>query len=1828
MVRITKSFKKAVSSVVALGMISSLAVNVDAASLRSSKAQITVDYNTSIGTGNKYLFGGSGIPSTDEATAWSSMNSEMGVSLVKIPVDLARLYPNENGEVDTNVKEEYLHVASGQFTRAQGADMDIMIEFVNLPLWLDKNNDKKYDDEAKYTKMIKEFLEASSDYKSIIKFIEIAPAPSLSESDFVDVYYTTAKSIRSLGPDYTIGGPGYELTGTNDSSLGKIRGLLTRLNSEEDKTLLQYISVRAYSLNAESWTADYFGEFKEGRKKIREWSNNADLPLFMTGWTTSSKGASSGDGNITGSNGIKQHASGLFKAMRDGWDMVLFESTTSSKNATGSYTYTVDNSGKVKLNPFAKAWDLLSNKLKLGKGDFKVVSTDMGDNWIVDDSIAMINSSNEAIILATNFSSEKTDVNVELKNVPYEDGKVQLECYVAKDGVSSATPYATVEAEVVNGMINAKIPSIPANGATGIVVKGGTNRELPAQTMYEFESQDNHFGGNTEITWQSGASFNRVVRNFGGENNFVTLKKVAADGSGIYTAKLYTNSKSSSVKVSVNGAEPITVDASSATLTKAAEFDIELNAGNENTIKIWTTSGELRPDRLVLVAKDIKLSIGFQNLNTLASEGEGADKKYILPLARKDFKIDARIFPENAAGSNSIEYTSSNDAVVTVNNEGLLNPVAVGEAVITANVVGNPEAKNSFKLVVKNAVSGISVTPKILTLKNNQTANISATISPADAENKNITWSSSNPALIEIVSSDNNGAQVRVIGESGNAIITARTVEGGYEATCSVTVVKPEVAGSINIDYGNTIANGSSGIFGVTHYPSINKTDSDVGDHSVVWEMLRDDMGVKFMRADARLQEILPIWTKTPNTNWASNSDIQPGQPNYVEADYYYVTGPDGVERQFTVEGYRADMDHFAETGEYLNGMSNPENWNTDRLMNWVRKADEMGFEVMVMTFQIPEWLASGYPLPGAPHTEKACNSAPKDWEIFRDIIQKVYTMVKPYADYYEFLNEPHWYVPKGGDQRRPDGTVYTDSNKVNLIASDTMYQAMDAIYELEGGKPTMKLGGGADDSWGGNYGVLGTLLSDEYSKEWHDRIDFVSIHKYGTRPANQDSSNEGANSRNFKYWLRQKTGKDLPIFLNEYNASTGQPHEYHSGAKSMSYHGRIMIDMMVDGYEGGGYYTCYPSDVPMDDYEASAGWVERGKGVYAWNNGNPTLATFTKTWNLLSKKLGLGDGDFKVKSANMSNSKISDGIGAINANGKPVAFLTNYSGSEYGDVFVNMSNVPYAVGDTVNIKVYSMTTDSSIDMEPEVTSATVQEDGSLVVTVDTIGANGVVGIILDGNETAIKNTTVEFESYLNKFNGLTKIESESSASNGRVVNKVTNGENNSVDVMVNVEKEGLYDTAIHYNSEQEVVLSYSVNGGETNTITLPATTGISVAAMELNLTAGENTIKFFNNSDVAIKLDKLEMAHYSVVVDKTLLQQLVNSVKDLVEDQYTTESWNNFKNALDKANEVLVNESATQDEVNRTKTVLEEAINALEENAVEPPVVAIKTHLEIAVEVAEEVTEEELSNVVPVVVNELKAALKEAKEVLANEAATQEEVDASFNRLSEVMQLLEYKKGDKTQLIELIERINGLNGEEYIASTWNKLQEQLIIANKVVADINAMEEEVSETYESLLRAFLQLRLKPNKDKLEDLINKAEGLNGDKYTEESWSNLKDVLKVAKAVLADENVTQEGIDSAVEKLNVAINSLAEKNTDNGGKPDNGGNSGNGDNTNKPDSTVKPDNGNNSNPNSGNNNSSGKLPQTGQESNVLIYATILLIVGGAILIRSKKVKNFTK
>ena len=81
-------------------------------------------------------------------------------------------------------------------------------------------------------------------------------------------------------------------------------------------------------------------------------------------------------------------------------------------------------------------------------------------------------------------------------------------------------------------------------------------------------------------------------------------------------------------------------------------------------------------------------------------------------------------------------------------------------------------------------------------------------------------------------------------------------------------------------------------------------------------------------------------------------------------------------------------------------------------------------------------------------------------------------------------------------------------------------------------------------------------------------------------------------------------------------------------------------------------------------------------------------------------------------------------------------------------------------------------------------------------------------------------------------------------------------------------------------------------------------------------------------------------------------------------------------------------------------------------------------------------------------------------------------------------------------------------------------------IANKVVADENALGKEVTKAYEDLLKSFLELRLKPSKEKLEELINKAESVDRDNYTEKSLKALDKALANAKEVFLDEEATEK------------------------------------------------------------------------------------------------------
>ena len=125
-------------------------------------------------------------------------------------------------------------------------------------------------------------------------------------------------------------------------------------------------------------------------------------------------------------------------------------------------------------------------------------------------------------------------------------------------------------------------------------------------------------------------------------------------------------------------------------------------------------------------------------------------------------------------------------------------------------------------------VTGISVSPTTLNLEVGETKTLSAIVTPSNADNKNITWSSSE----ETVATVKNGL-VTAVGK-GEAIITVTTEDGEYIATCKVTVtdnkseVEPENPNendNLNNNGGNNNNNNNNGTNNVGTSTSGQKND-------------------------------------------------------------------------------------------------------------------------------------------------------------------------------------------------------------------------------------------------------------------------------------------------------------------------------------------------------------------------------------------------------------------------------------------------------------------------------------------------------------------------------------------------------------------------------------------------------------------------------------------------------------------------------------------------------------------------------------------------------------------------------------------------------------------------------------------------------------------------------------------------------------------------------------------------------------------------------------------------------------------------------------------
>ena len=147
--------------------------------------------------------------------------------------------------------------------------------------------------------------------------------------------------------------------------------------------------------------------------------------------------------------------------------------------------------------------------------------------------------------------------------------------------------------------------------------------------------------------------------------------------------------------------------------------------------------------------------------------------------------ILATVTPENAT-KKDVTWSSSDESVATVDKYGEISAVKEGDAIITVTTVdGDFKATCAVKVVpnVAVAVAGVTLTSPQDEIYTNQKIALVATVTPADADNKEITWSVSDESVVAI-----NADGVLQGLKAGNVTITVTTAEGGKTATCAVTV--------------------------------------------------------------------------------------------------------------------------------------------------------------------------------------------------------------------------------------------------------------------------------------------------------------------------------------------------------------------------------------------------------------------------------------------------------------------------------------------------------------------------------------------------------------------------------------------------------------------------------------------------------------------------------------------------------------------------------------------------------------------------------------------------------------------------------------------------------------------------------------------------------------------------------------------------------------------------------------------------------------------------------------------------------------------------------
>ena len=383
---------------------------------------------------------------------------------------------------------------------------------------------------------------------------------------------------------------------------------------------------------------------------------------------------------------------------------------------------------------------------------------------------------------------------------------------------------------------------------------------LSEMEFYEYYVSSAMAYGFSAIVWDDGYDFttyDRKNRTWHGDLIDV-LTNPAVTAMGMKTVG-YVAQSGVSRKLSSNGNYVGDIDSSDwmayrIDIPQAGVYKLELSvsSGNGNgvinfrtqagdvsyaTIPVPNTGGD---ESWVTVSKEVALAKGLQNVALAANIG-GFTVKWMrlspgsqvnvtgVTISPKSFSVamnnqyqlQGQVLPENASNT-EVQWKSRNPSIAQVDYNGLVTGVELGSTEILVSAVDGGFTDSSQVTVIRVPVSGVALTPSSLALNVGKASTLTVELSPLNATDQTVSFTSSDSSVAIV---DSKGVVTAIA--VGTAKITAKTEEGEFSASSTVTINKPlcpEWQANINYPVGTVVE------YQGQMYTSNNAWNSGAGD--------------------------------------------------------------------------------------------------------------------------------------------------------------------------------------------------------------------------------------------------------------------------------------------------------------------------------------------------------------------------------------------------------------------------------------------------------------------------------------------------------------------------------------------------------------------------------------------------------------------------------------------------------------------------------------------------------------------------------------------------------------------------------------------------------------------------------------------------------------------------------------------------------------------------------------------------------------------------------------------------------------------------------------